>query len=250
MKLRYLLSLSLVGVLLLGACGGDDDDNSGDDSGGAAATSTSPSDATKTSEQPTFSTSDNKTPSGGSSGSESANSSFEKLAEAALSKTYQATYDMELTLNGEVQKGTATYANKSPNFAAILSLSGGTAGSLKLTLINDGKDSYVCTDFGIGGNCSKSSGGIADSGVDIKKQLEGATTGKEIKEVEKRTIAGRTARCFEATDTTTKAVTTYCMDAKDNIMLALETGGTMKLTATEVSTNVDDKLFELPYPVN
>ena len=42
---------------------------------------------------------------------------------------------------------------------------------------------------------------------------------------------------------------TFCLDEKDSIMLSFATGG-VKMTATQVSNSVDDKLFELPYPVS
>jgi hypothetical protein len=140
-------------------------------------------------------------------------------------------------------------AAKSPKFASIISLVAPGAGTIKLSIINDGTATYLCTDFGVGGNCSKDSDDIA-SGADVKKALEEATEGREVKEVGGRTIAGRSARCFEATDTATKSVTTYCIDSKDSIILALETDGVMKMTATKVGSSVDEKLFELPYTVN
>ncbi|MGE3073451.1 MAG: hypothetical protein AB7N24_05105 [Dehalococcoidia bacterium] len=253
MKLRYLLSLSLVGVLLLGACGGDDDDNSsGDDNGTqATTTSTSPSDATKASEQPTTAAQTPKA--GATSASNSALSDFQKLAGDALKKSYQVTYDVELSLNGQVQNGTATYANKPPKFAAIVAITAaGAAGNIKLSVIADGTDTYVCTDFGIGGSCSKDNGSEGPAaGLDIQKSLEDATSGKNVTEVDKRTIAGRSARCFETTDPTDPtSKSTYCIDSKDSIMLAFETGGGLKMTAKDVKTSVDDKLFELPFPVN
>ncbi len=252
LKLRYLLSLSLVGVLLLGACGGDDDDDSGGDDNGAQATATSnsPSDATKTSDQPTTAAGTPKA--GNTSAPSSASAEFQKLAGDALKKTYQVTYDVEIPFSGQAQKGTAVYANKPPKFAAIISLTAAGAGNIKLSVITDGANSYVCTDFGLGGNCSKESGSdsLAD-GLDIKKSLEDATTGKDVKEVEKRTIAGRSARCFEVGEPSGSAAsTTYCIDGKDSIMLAFESSGSIKMSATDVKTSVDDKLFELPFPVN
>lgn len=252
LKLRYLLSLSLAGALLLGACGGDDDDDTGDDSPNGDATSTVASDATKTSDQPTTASGDKTaeaTKPAATPSPESANSTLEKLALEAVKSTYQAKYDIEIAFSGETQKGTAVFANKAPKFASIITLTAAGAGSIKLSVINDGTATYVCSDFGLGGNCSKDTSDIA-AGADVKKALEEATKGRQVKEVGGRTIAGRSARCFEATDTTTNSVTTYCIDSKDSIMLALETSGAMKLTATEVESSVDEKLFELPFPVN
>ncbi|MGB4861842.1 MAG: hypothetical protein WBO97_05255 [Tepidiformaceae bacterium] len=252
MKLRYLISLSLVGALLLGACGGGDDDDDSAKTPTDAATSTAASDATKTADQPTTPAGKTAeaTKTGNTSGS--SNSDFDKLAKAALSKNYEGTYDLELTLNDTVQKGTAIYAIKSPKFVSKLSLDAGALGSLKFTVINDGKDVYTCTDIGTGGKCSKDTStlGTAPDGVNIQKAIQEATSGQDVKEVDKRTIMGRSARCFEAKDPGSDDATTYCFDSKDSSLLALEIGGNMKMTATKISTSVDDKLFELPYPVN
>ena len=251
LKLRYLLSLSLVGVLLLGACGGDDDDASSKTPNDAAASPVA-SDATKTSDQPTTAPGTTAEPTKPGAASGSSNSDFDKLAKEALSKNYEGTYDLELTVNDTVQKGTAIYAIKSPKFVSKLSLDAGALGSIKFTVINDGKDVYTCTDVGTGGKCSKDTStlGTAPDGVNIQKAIQEATNGQEIKEVDKRTIIGRTARCFEARDPGSSDATTYCFDSKDSSLLALEISGDMKMTATKISTSVDDKLFELPYPVN
>lgn len=249
MKLRYLLSLSLIGALLLGACGGDDDD-----SGGAKATSTTSSDTTRTAEQPTTAGSSDKTAEATQPGSAvgTSNSDFDKLAKEALSKNFEGTYDVELSLGGTPQKGTAIYAIKSPKFASKISLDAGTLGKLQFTVINDGKDVYTCTDIGTGGKCSKDTStlGTAPDGVNIQKAIQEATAGQDVKEVDKRTIIGRAARCFDAKDPDSADTTTYCFDSKDASLLALEISGSMKMTATKISSSVDDKLFDLPYPVN
>lgn len=249
MKLRYLISLSLVGALLLGACGGGDDDDDSGKTPADAATTTTASDATKTSDQPTTTTGKTAEATKPATGG-SAKDDLGKLAANALKSTYQATYDLELAFQGADQKGTAVFANKAPNFAAIMSFKLQGVGAIKVSVINDGKNGYVCTDFGAGGSCSKEDADSTFSGVDLTQQLEDAAESQDVKEIDGRTILGRKARCFEASVPDAPGKTTYCIDAKDAVVLALDAGDSLKMTATEVKTSVDEKLFELPYPVN
>ena len=89
----------------------------------------------------------------------------------------------------------------------------------------------------------------AAKAVAVKKAIDEARKGTDVKELPKQTIAGRTARCFETAPSTGASKSTFCLDEKDSIMLSFATGG-VKMTATQVSNSVDDKLFELPYPVS
>jgi hypothetical protein len=173
---------------------------------------------------------------------------FDRIAAESIQKTYQAKYDVEISSSGINQKGTAVFANKSPKFASTIKLN--TAGvEFAITIINDGKDTYFCNDIGAGGSCSKDSSLGQAAGVDVKKAVEEARKGNDVKELEKRTIAGRAARCFETKDPNTGSVSSFCLDEKDSITLFFNIGGVTKMTATEVTSNVDDKLFELPFPV-
>lgn len=248
MKLRYFFALTLAGAVVLGACGGDDDDSGGNSNKGDATQSTNGSDATKASSEPTKA-GDATKPAGNATADDAA-SIFDKLAAEGTAKTYQASYDMELTASGQTQKGTATLASKPPKLATVVSFAAAQL-TLKMSIITDGKDTYTCTDFGAGGSCSKEAG-VDDNltkGFDVQKAIKEARGNSEIKEIDKRTIAGKSSRCFQTTDKSDGTVTTFCLDEKDSIMTYMEVGGVTKLTATKVSTSVDDKLFELPYPV-
>lgn len=249
--------LTLAGALVFGACGGDDDDGSADNGTPDSATkSANGSDATKASADPTRGASDATRPTGdatkpaASPTVEDAGSVFDRLAGDGIKKTYQASYDMEITAAGTTQKGTAVMASKPPKLATKVTFSGGDfKGSF--AIITDGTDTYTCTDFGIGGSCTRSSG-VDDSltrGLDLQKAIKEARGNSEIKEVQKRTIAGKSSRCFETRSKTDGSVTTFCLDEKDSIMTYVEIGGITKLTATSISSSVDDKSFELPFPV-
>lgn len=249
MKLRHFFMLTLAGALIFGACGGDDDDDSGDNGAKDQATQpTGASDATKASADPTKGS--DATKPAASATTEDAGSVFERLAGDGIKKTYQASYDMEITSAGSTQKGTAVMASKPPKLATRVTFSGG-AFKGSLAIITDGKDTYTCTDFGVGGSCTKSSG-VDDQltkGFDVQKAVKEARSNSEIKELQKRTIAGKSSRCFETKSKTDGSVTTFCLDEKDSIMTFMEIGGITKLTATDISTNVDDKNFELPFAV-
>lgn len=252
MKLRYLVSFAAAAALLLGACGGDDDDDDTTTNTDNAGESTAASDATKTGDQSGDSAT--KAPEPTKAGeptkaatSETADSVFDRLASQAAMATYQAKYDVAISFSGQAQKGTATFASKAPKFAGVIKLP--DLGDISVSLINDGTNSYTCTNFGAGGTCSKDNT-LTGGGIDVKKALDEAKNGKDVKEIAKRTIAGRSARCFEATDSSTGTQMTFCLDEKDSITLYSKIGDTVEMTATEVSTSVDDKLFELPYPVN
>jgi len=238
-------------VLALGlaACGGDDDDDSGN--GGNGSEPTAASDATKTGEQPTSSpgrtTEATRPPA--TSASEDSNSVFDRLAADSITKTYQAKYNVEFESSGQKQTGTATIASKPPKLASIINLTVAGAGEFAISVIDDGTTSYTCSNFGAGGRCSKDDSSLGTGGVDVKKAIDEARKGNDVKELPKQTIAGRNARCFEAKDAATSTTSSFCLDEKDSIMLSFQTSG-VKMTATEVKTSVDEKLFELPFPVS
>jgi hypothetical protein len=250
MKLRYLVALAAAGALVFGACGsGDDDDDDTGGNGGADATATTTGDATQTSSGGSATAAPGKTAEATkpAATAETADSLFDRLAADAITKTYQAKYDLEIDMNGVEQKGTATMASKPPKYASVMEFSLGGA-KFAFTIINDGTTPYFCSDFGAGGSCSKDEEFGGAQGVDVKKAIDEARKGKDVKEIDKRTIAGRSGRCFEATDPETNTKSTFCLDEKDSILLFFQVEG-VKMTATEVKTSVDDKLFELPYPV-
>lgn len=250
LKLRTLFALTLAGALIIGACGGDDDDSGNNANKDEATQSPSNSDATKADASQPTKAANEPTKAAASPTTEDAGSIFDKLTSDATKKTYLADYDIEITQGSQVQKGTATLASKPPKQAMKISFS---AGDIKgsFSFITDGKDTYTCSDFGVGGTCTKSAG-VDDAltkGIDIQKALKEARSNSDIKELDKRTIAGRVSRCFEAKDKSDNSVTTFCLDEKDSIMTYAELAGTSKLTATKVSSSVDDKAFDLPFPV-
>lgn len=252
MKLRHLFALTLAGAVLFAACGGDDDDDSGDTGAKDEATQGSggTSDATKASADPTKSSGDATKPAA-SATAEDAASIFDKLAAQGTAKTYQASYDMEINASGTTQKGTAIIASKAPKLATKITFSQGEIKG-SFVIITDGKDTIVCNDFGFGGQCNKSAGvdsSLNGAGIDLAKTIKEARSNSDVKELAKRTIASRASRCFEAKDKGTGTVSTFCLDEKDSIMTYMEIGGVTKLTANTISSTVDDKLFDPPFPV-
>lgn len=249
MKIRLLFSLGLAGALLLGACGSGDDDDDSADSGGneATATTAAHSDATKTGQEPTRAA---NTAVATAAPTESADSIFDKLIGEATKKTYQATYDVEIKADAGTMKASMTLASKAPKLATRIKFTDGELKDATMVIISDGTDTITCFDFGVGGQCTRSAGvdQALSQGLDLKKVTDAAKQGSNVKELGSKTIAGRDSRCFEATDT--NGTSTFCIDKKDGILTSAEVAGITKMTATEIKSSVDDKLFEPPFPVS
>lgn len=236
------MAVALAAALTAAACGGDDDDT-GDDTdgnGGGHATQTP----------------GNGTPSGGAGGSATPGSSgdddFSDLLADASDKTYAVTYEIEITdEDGKTQDGSVTFAQEPPKSRMEISL-GDNADFEELILIEDGTSSFTCFKSGDSGQCLKSgaTGGLGDNFTlfDVKRVVARVKEDKDIKEVSGQKIAGRDSRCFEGKFPDTEEEGLFCIDKTDGILTLIDSKST-KFKATEVSTKVDGKLFEPPYPV-
>ncbi|MBE0611196.1 MAG: hypothetical protein IH609_17575 [Dehalococcoidia bacterium] len=239
MKFRLLMVVALAATLTAAACGGDDDDT-GDDTNGNGA------DATRTTT--------GQTPSGGGGSATpgtSGDDDFSDLLADASDKTYAVSYEIEIVSDGKTQQGTVTFAQEPPKSRMEISL-GDDADLEELILIEDGTSSFTCFKSGDSGQCMKSgaTGGLGDNFTlfDVKRVLARVKEDKDIKEVSGQKIAGRDSRCFEGKFPDTEEEGLFCIDKTDGILTLMDSAST-KFKATEVSTKVDDKLFEPPYPL-
>ena len=243
-KIRFLMVAALAAMLTAAACGGDDDTGDAtDNTGGGAAT------------QPTT----GQTPSGGSGSSDTAtpggnggDDDFSDLLADASDKTYAVSYEIEITGDdGKVQEGTVIFAQDPPKSRMEISL-GDNAEFEELILIEDGTGSFTCFKSGDSGQCLKSgaTGGLGDNFTlfDVKRVVARVKEDKDIKEVSGQQIAGRDSRCFEGKFPDTEEEGLFCIDKGDGILTLVDSAST-KFKATEISTKVDDKLFEPPYPL-
>lgn len=242
MKFRFLMAVALAATLTAAACGGDDDTGDDTDNSGGDATQTT------TGQTPSGNgTGGSATP--GSSGEED---DFSDLLADASDKTYAVSYEIEITdEDGKTQDGTVTFAQEPPKSRMEISL-GDNADFEELILIEDGTSSFTCFKSGDSGQCLKSgaTGGLGDNFTlfDVKRVVARVKEDKDIKEVSGQKIAGRDSRCFEGKFPDTEEEGLFCIDKSDGILTLIDSAST-KFKATEVSTKVDDKLFEPPYPL-
>ncbi len=249
MKFRFLMVVALAATLTAAACGGDDDDTNGTAGNGGG-------DAT----QPAG----GETPSGGNGGGGSATAGagatattagsdedFSDLLGDASKKTYSVGYDIEIVSDGKTQTGTVSVAQEPPKTRMDISL-GGNEEFEELILIEDGTNSYTCVKSGDSGQCFKSgaTGGLGANFTlfDVTRLVQRVKEDKDIKEVSGQKIAGRDSRCFEGKFPDSEEEGLFCVDKNDGILTLIDSTST-KFKATEISTKVDEKLFEPPYPL-
>jgi hypothetical protein len=241
MRVRTIfLGVAAITVLaaLAVACG--DDDSGGKStaaSGGADAggTSSPAAGATRQPQQPTA--------------APTTSAKLSDLLKDSSQKTFYVVYDFA-TSGGASVKGTYTLAQKPPKSLSSFSIQGqGT-----FTTINDGQQSYTCTKLGeAAGFCTKSGAGGGGAGLSFFNMAavsQAASLVPDAKEVDGRTIAGRASRCFQYTQS--GQTSTLCIENQDGLMTYVETGdasGKTTITATDVKSSVDDKVFDLPYKV-
>jgi hypothetical protein len=238
------MAMALAATLTAAACGGDDDDT-GDD--------------TDTNGEVTQAAG-GETPSGGNTGDGTAtpatpgsggeDDDVSELLADASDKTYLVAYEVEFTDSGKTQTGEMTFAQEPPKSLMKISLSGNEDFE-ELSIIEDGTSSFTCFKSGDSGQCLKAgAGGLGENFTlfDMKKVTQRVKDDKGVKEVSGQQIAGRDSRCFEGSFDDTAESSLVCIDKDDGILTLVESS-TTKIKATEVSTKVDDKLFEPPYPV-
>lgn len=234
-------------ALLTAACGGDDDSSSKTTSPGGTTVNGTPS-----------GNSGSKTASADATGGGNATGSgvddLKNAAKNFKNQNFKITYDATMTdSDGKVTTGTLVMAQKgsSSSFSATNLVEDGGS----VTFINDGKDSYICTDTPEK-TCLKttSAAGGADplgafSPAEILSGLDG--DGAKVDKVADQTIAGHSAKCYKATDTTGGG--TICLDKKTSYILSVDgdetDGSKTKLTAKNISDSPSDNDFKPPYAV-
>lgn len=240
MQLRTFFMAAAVGLACaaIAACGGGGDDGATPTGTGEPATSPSertPSTATATA---TEEGPDNPGTSNGS-GTER----FQDLFERADERSYAVTYEVVATDDGETATSISTVAQDPPRTSVMVEIEGGQ----RIWLINDGSNQYMCFGSGDEGQCMDSSAGTDTPGVVYPGELtERAESAPDVQEIERRTIAGRGARCFEFSDRAADGAGIVCLDEELGATLYLELDGAT-LTATEVSEDVTDEMFEPPF---
>ncbi len=215
-------------VVLAAACGGDDDDGK-DASTTGDVTAAATAGGGKSTTAPTAKQGDQ--PAGGLGGKE--------LVKQRKEATFAATY----AVKSSGSDATWTIAQKPPKSYIAIKQADGSA----FIIIDDGVNAYSCIPQGKEGACFKSASGGADTpGTNNDALYDSFEDDAKYKEIGGKKIAGRDARCFQASGGAADGV--YCLDKKDGFMLSIDTA-TLKIVATEVSTKIDDKLFEPPFKV-
>lgn len=260
-SIRVLLCLAgLLGLaaLFLSACG-DDDSSSPNTKTAAAADSTKPATSAPSS-------SDGKTtPAASPSAAASGLADLQKATKDLKAIDYRVAYDASMTVpGGTASNASITLAHKGTKSLIIVdgALAGGGDNTGKITIIDDGTSTLLCTEQQK--TCLKTKStpgatanpflGLADSFKAENLVGNFSKDGYEVKQVANQTIAGRSAKCFEAKGPTGKG--TVCVDSKNGMLLLIDgsdtaNGQTSKtlFKAKEATDAPSDADFNPPYPV-
>lgn len=242
-RIQLLLSLGLASSLLLAACGGDDDDSGDDDTGDTPSATQSASgetpsggDATNT---PETDDDDDDDDNGNGNGG---GSELEERIRDLAGKRFQATYEVTTTVDGSEQTGTITMAQDEPRFATVMELTDGT-----IAIIENDEGSFSCFGADTVGICNRAAGGQG-SIFDLREVADDAGDLSSYSKIDDRNINGRDSDCWEGTEPESGVESTFCI-SKDDGVLTLTSTGEFEMALTDYSEDIDDELFELPYPV-
>jgi hypothetical protein len=231
-------------VLLFAACGGDDDGNgavTGGTTGGQSTVATAtPGGASAPAP--------GSTAAGGTgqvTGSGAA--ALQRLARDISGKTYQVTYTIEFTTDGVAESGTMIIANKPPKSAYVFDVDG-----MEMQIINDGEFTYLCSDEGGSGQCLKTRTGVGISALaanpfDLQAILSEFEEDVEVTATRDERVGGIDSECFTVKNSEGESIA--CFSKADGLLTKVEGGDgadAMKVMATGMSSNVDDRLLEPP----
>ena len=243
-------------LLLAAACGDDNSTKSPADSANTPGTG-STSAATSADGAKGTSTASSPAAAGGIADLQKASKDL-KLAD------YRVTYETMITdAKGAAPSGTMTMAHKGTKSLIVIDGAfGEDAKSGKITIINDGTSTFMCTEQGEK-TClkSKSTGAASNPLLGFATAFSAenlvstfSKDGTSVKSVAGQTIAGRSAKCYEATGPTGKG--TICLDSKNGMLLLIDGSDTKdgKTTKTvfkakEATDSPSDADFNPPYPV-
>jgi len=169
---------------------------------------------------------------------------LKKLAGDLSGKTFQVSYEVNITQGGKPTKGSITMVQKPPkSLTSYQSADSGGGAASNFLLINDGTNSYACfKDPSTGGQCIKSKADTSAAnplalGFSLDTVLKNLTDNINVTEAGSRTIAGVDSRCFTVKQAD-GSEGTACFSKKD--------GMTSQIQATKASGSVDDSLFTPP----
>ena len=175
---------------------------------------------------------------------------LKKLANDLSGKTYQVTYQLNMTpKTGTPTAGTMTMSQKPPKSATSIDM--GAQG--KFLIIDDGKFSFTCTsDPSSGPQCikQKSTGGPNPlaAGFSLGSILKNVTDSVNVTSAGSRTIGGIESQCFVVKEADAPDGTA-CF-SKDGILTLVEStsadGSKTVLQASKGSTSVPDSAFAPP----
>ena len=190
----------------------------------------------------------------GSTGSDNPLTDLQNAGKALKNGNFKLSYDMTQTdTSGAATKGTMEFSSKgNKSYFKMTGLTGASTGAY--IIIDDGTNSFVCMDQPTK-QCLKSAssagaGSIADAFQPTNILNELSASGGKFKQVGDQTIAGRSAKCYQGSDTSGSG--TACIDKKDSVLLLVDStqsdGSKMTLKATQVGS-ASDSDFTPPYTV-
>jgi hypothetical protein len=242
------------------ACG--DDDNTSKDTATPAGTTTQAVTTAETSATAEGSATEGNATAEASSTEGTASDAIDDLQKSSdnfVKANYDVTYELTTTSDGKTS--TSTMVVKHKDNKDYLAINGDVDGSGEKTdaiIIDDGTNSYICTETEkacLKTTSTNSTGGIGQMFTALKpdKLLDaiGSEEGAKVDETSGQKIAGRDAKCYDITSSEGNG--TICFDKDTDIMLSLKmtnaTDGNTNFEATKVGGSPGDDDFKAPYPV-
>jgi hypothetical protein len=239
------------------ACG---DDNSSKDTTTPAGTSTQAATSTGSAASATSGNSTATAEASGTSGVSDAIDNLQKSSDNFVKAAYDVSYSLSTTSAGKTSNSTMVIKHKdNKDYVSINGDLDGSGTSTNAIIIDDGTNSYLCTESPEKA-CLKtaaegSSGNVGQIFTSLKPdKLLGAIDsekGAKVDDASGRKVAGRDTKCYKITSSEGNG--TICFDKDTDIMLYLDmTGGSdgaTKFEATKVGGSPGDDAFKPPYPV-
>ncbi len=238
-RIQLLLSLGIASALLLAACVGDDDSGDDDSGDNPSATQTTASGETPSGGDPT-NTPETNDDDDDDNGNGNGISELQDRIQDLAGKTFQASYEVVTEVGGAEQTGTITIAQDEPRFATVMELSDGT-----IAIIENEDGSFSCFGSANFGTCTRS-GGDQGSIFDLREITEDAGDLGSYNKIDDRDVNGRDSECWQGTEAGVES--TFCIGKEDGFLTYTESSG-FTMSLTDYSDDVDDEIFELPYPV-
>lgn len=256
-----LAALVVVALMSFAAACGDDDDASKNTTTPAGDASQAATTAEPTGAAASSTANSNSTAEASGTG-QTAGDAIDQLQESSdnfVKADYNVTYQLTTTQDGKTSNSTMVIKHKdNKDYLSIKGDIDGSGDDSSAIIIDDGTNSYICTDTEsvcLKTTSDNATGGISQMFTAVKpdKLLDAISSeqGAKVEETSGKKIAGHDARCYNVTSS--EGDGTICFDKKTDIMLSInmtsDTDGETKFEATDIGDSPSDDDFKPPYKV-